>query len=601
MAFVKEKAVLYKNTIMSYTGKCLDVNLTDSSVVVGKSDDDLHKRYIGGKGLGFALLNRLAPSPDPLGPDNVIVFANGPFTGTKVQTSARTALVTKSPLTGSILDSHCGGNFGPALKRAGFDYLIIRGKASHPVYLYITDNKIEILDASDLWGHGIFHTNDTLLERHPGKDPRVAAIGQAGENLSKIACVGVDKHRQYGRGGAGAVMGSKLLKAIVADGSCEIEYAHPEEFKAASLQFARDVTGHPGVKFRRVKGTMKTVRQAQVGEYLPVKNHQLVQYDEFENLSSETTRRELNWKDTSCFGCGIRCSKWAEWDGHKIEGPEYETTAFLGSNSLVNNIKDVAWANEICNDIGLDTISAGITCSFAMECYEKGVVDDWSGLEMDWGNAKAQREFLHQIAFRKGVGAIFADGTREAARKIGKGSDEYAINTFGMELSGVNPKGSLTMGLMFAVADFASHTRLWMTEVEMGPDFKLEDMPQAVADGLDEVNARNSLVICDFVPLGLQRLAELLNLATGINHTEKTLLEAGARMTHLARAYNLRNGRNSNDDTLPARFFNEESLSGFMRGKKIDREFFSSLVQKYYKIRGWNAQGIPAAETIAQC
>ncbi|MBN1337816.1 MAG: aldehyde ferredoxin oxidoreductase family protein [Bacteroidales bacterium] len=586
---------------MSYTGKYLDVNLSSGKCLTGEADKELYNKYIGGKGLGFALLNKLAPNPDPLGPDNVLIFANGPFTGTKVQTSARTALVTKSPLTGSILDSHCGGNFGPALKRAGFDYVIIRGKSEKPVYLLITDDEVDIRDASDLWGKGIFSTNDTLIGRHPGKDPRVAAIGQAGENLSKIACIGVDKHRQYGRGGAGAVMGSKRLKAIIADGSYEIKYADPEKFNAASLQFARDVTGHPKVKFRRVKGTMKTIRQAQEGEYLPVKNHQYVQFDDFEKISSETARKELNWKDTSCFGCGIRCSKWADWDGHRIEGPEYETTAFLGSNSMVNNIRDVARANEICNDLGIDTISAGITCSFAMECFEKGVVDDWGNLKMEWGNAAAQREFIHQLAFRKGVGAIFTDGTRDAARRIGKGSEEYAINTFGMELSGINPKGSLTMGLMFAVADFASHTRLWMAEVEMGPDFKIEDMPQAVADGLDEVNARNSLVICDFVPLGLPRLAELLNVATGSSHNEKTLMAAGARMTHLARAYNLRNGRTYKDDTLPGRFFNEESLSGFMRGRKIDREFFRSLVKKYYDIREWTEKGEPTEKILAIC
>ena len=212
---------------------------------------------------------------------------------------------------------------------------------------------------------------------------------------------------------------------------------------------------------------------------------------------------------------------------------------------------------------------------------------------MTWGNAEAQRELIKQMAFRKGIGSIFSDGTRVAARKIGKGSEDYAINTYGMELSGINPKGSLTMGVMFAVADFASHTRLWIAEQELGPDFRIEDIPQAVADGIDTVNVRNSMVICDFVPLGLDKLAELLNAATGSNHTEKSLMEAGARLTHLARRYNLRNGRKNTDDTLPGRFFNEESLAGFMRGKKLDREYFNSILQKYYRLRGWNENGEP--------
>ncbi|MEZ5083938.1 MAG: aldehyde ferredoxin oxidoreductase family protein [Bacteroidales bacterium] len=585
---------------MSYTGKFLNVNLTTREHYIGETEKNLVKNFIGGKGLGFALLDKIAPNPDPLGEENPLIFTNGPFTGSKVQTSARTTLVTKSPLTNSVLDTHCGGNFGPALKRAGFDYMIITGKSKEPVYLYVSDKEINILDAGDLWGKGIFETTDRLTEQHPYKDPRIAAIGQAGENLSKIACIGVDKHRQYGRGGAGAVMGSKMLKAIVADGETEIKYFDPEKFKQLNLQFARDVTGNEGVKFRRIKGTMKTIRQTQEAEILPTKNHQLVQFDDFEKISSEAAREELNWKDTSCFNCGIRCSKWAEWDGHKIEGPEYETTAFLGSGSLVNSIKDVAWANEMCNDLGLDTISTGITCSFAMECYEKGVIDNWQGINMEWGNAEAQRKLIELMAYRKGIGEYFTDGTRDAAAKIGKGSEAFAINTYGMELSGINPKGSLTMGLMFAVADFASHTRLWLAETQAGPDFTLEDMPQAVADGLDEINARNSLVICDFVPLGLDRLAELLNVATGSNHTQKSLMEVGARLTQLARRYNLRNGRTYKDDTLPGRFFDEESLAGFMRGKKLDREYFKGLVQKYYDIRGWDEYGIPTTESIAE-
>ena len=577
---------------MSYTGKFVHIDLTAKKHQVSESDKSLLEKYIGGKGLGFALLEQLAPNPDPLGPDNPMIFANGPFTGTKVQTSARTTLVTKSPLTNSILDSHCGGRFGPALKRAGFDYMIITGKSDNPVYLFLTDEKVELIDASELWGKGIFDTQDILMEKYPGKDPRVAAIGQAGENLSKIACIGVDKHRQYGRGGAGAVMGSKNLKAIVVDGSTEIKYA-TEDFAEINKQLTKDILLNEGVKYRRVKGTMKCVRSGQELEYLPTKNHQLVQFDDFEKISSETAREELNWKDTSCFNCSIKCSKWAIWDDHKIEGPEYETTAFLGSGSMVNSIKDVSWANELCNDLGMDTISAGLTCSFAMECYEKDVVDNWDGLEMTWGNAEAQRELLTQMAHREGVGSLFADGTKVAAQKIGKGSKEYAINTFGMELSGINPKGSLTMGVVFAVADFASHTRLWIAEQEMGPDFTIEDIPQTVADGLDTINVRNSLVICDFVPLGLDKLAVLLNAAIGSNHTEKSLMEVGANLTNLARKYNLRNGRTSNDDTLPGRFFNEESLAGFMKGKKLDKDYFNSIVQKYYGLRGWNEKGVP--------
>lgn len=585
---------------MSYTYQCLYIDLTTRTIEKRESDRQLLWEYVGGKGVGFALLDQLAPKPDPFGPENPLIFSNGPFTGSKVQTSARTALVTKSPLTNSVLDTHCGGYFGPRLKAAGYDYVVITGKADNPVYLHLTDQTIEILDASDFWGKGTFYTNDELKKRHPGTEPRVAAIGQAGENLSKMACISVDKHRQYGRGGAGAVMGSKNLKAIIADGNTSIRYFDENLFQEVNKTFTRDVLMNEGVKYRRVKGTMKCIRSGQGYEFLPVKNFQEVVTDRFEEISSETTREILNWKDTNCFGCAIRCSKFARWDGHEIEGPEYETTAFLGSGCFVFNIKDVAWANEMCNDLGLDTISTGVTMSFAMECYEKGFIDDWDGLHLEWGNAESQREMIQKMAMRQGIGELFTDGSRIAAQRIGKNSSDFAINIYGMEMSGVNPKGCLTMGVVLSVADFASHTRLWMTEQEMGPSFTIEDIPESVAIGLDEINARNCLIVCDFIPLGLDRLAPLLHAATGLEYSEDSLRLLGAKLTHLARRYNIRNGRKYTDDKIPERFFQDEMLAGFLKGKKVERAFFNGLIQKYYKVRNWTHEGEPTESVLQQ-
>jgi len=583
---------------MSYMGKWLFIDLSTGDIETREPDQALLDNYIGGKGLGFALLERLAPNPDPLGPDNPLIFVNGPFTGTRVQTSARTCVVARSPLTGSIHDSHCGGYFGPRLKAAGYDTMVVTGKSERPVYIRLNSEAIEIKDASDLWGRGIFYTDDELRRRHPGKNPRVACIGPAGEHLNRIACIGSDKYRQYGRGGMGAVMGSKNLKAVVADGDIPIRYRDEQTFNSLNKALTQDILDHDGVKFRRQKGTMKWIRQAQDYEMLPTMNFRKVQFEHFESISSEASREELNWKDVGCFNCVIQCSKMAKWDGHEIEGPEYETTAFLGSGCEIKRIKDVTLANEICDDLGMDTISAGVTCSFAMECFEKELLQDWNGLSMKWGNAEAQRGFLKKMAWRDGVGEIFADGTRAAADRIGQGSEAFAINTFGMELSGVNPKGCLTMGFVLSVADFASHTRLWMTEAEMGPDFKIEDIPASVADGLDDINTRNSLIVCDFVPFGLDRLAPLFSAATGLEHTTASMMETGTRISHLARRYNMRNGRKSDDDILPERFFREESLSGFMRGKTLDKSLFLSMIQEYYSLRGWTSQGKPTPETL---
>lgn len=583
---------------MTYTGKWMHVDLTSGKTETGKTDARLFDRYIGGKGLGFALLENLAPKPDPLGADNPLIFVNGPFTGTRVQTSARTCLVTCSPLTGNILDSHCGGHFGPRLRAAGFDYVLITGKSEHPVTIHLSPAGAELRDASSLWGKGIFETTDSLITANTGINPRIACIGPAGENLLKIACIGVDKYRQYGRGGAGAVMGSKNLKALVVDGDLRIDYADPERFEKLNRELTHDIVHNEAVLFRREKGTMKCVRSGQEYNFLPTRNFQQCRFDDFEGISSETCRKELNWEDTGCFNCAIRCSKIARWDGHEVEGPEYETAAFLGSGCGIGDCRDLALANELCDDMGIDTISAGVTCSFAMECYEKDLRLEWDGLKLDWGDAAAQRELLRLMVKRRKAGRIFADGTREAARHIGQGSEDFAVNIHGMELSGVNPKGSLTMGIVLSVADFASHTRLWCTEAEMGPEFRIEDIPAVVADGLDEINTRNCLIICDFVPFGFDRLAPLLNAATGFSHTEKTLLRTGTALTHLARRYNVNNGRTHENDILPERFFKETSLSGFMRGQVLDKSFFRSLIRKYYRHRGWNEQGIPPPKLL---
>lgn len=585
---------------MSYTGKCAYIDLTSGVCTLRESEKDLQQQYIGAKGMGFALLEKYAPSPDPLGPDNPLIFINGPFTGTKIQTSARTTAVARSPLTGSAQDCHCGGSFGPRLKYAGYDYIYITGASKSPVYLYINEGHMELRDATALWGKGIFETDDRLREQHKGYDPHVAAIGPAGENLSFIACIGVDKHRQFGRGGLGAVMGSKKLKAVVVDGNIPPVYHDEEKFKELNVKYTKEVLELPGIKFRRQKGTMKCIRGCQENEMLPVHNFSQVQSAEFEKISSETCRESLNWEDTSCFNCSIRCSKWARWDGHEIEGPEYETTAFLGSMCDIFNIKDVALANEMCNDLGFDTISCGSVIAFAMECYEKKLLEQWDHLELTWGNADAQRRLIEKMAVREGIGDLFTDGTRKAASRIGKGSAEFAGNIFGMELSGINPMGSLTMGVAMSVADFSSHTRLWIAEQEMGPEFKMEDIVPTVIDGIDTTNVRNSLVVCDFLPMSLDKLAELLNALTGSHYSGADLHRVGTAITHLARRYNLRNGRSAKDDILPDRFFNETSLAGFMRGKKLEKDFFRGFIKDYYRQRHWNEEGEPETALLKE-
>ena len=576
----------------AYMNKYLMVDLSLKQITQGELDPKLVEDYVGAKGMGLKLLSDLAPKVDALSPENLLIFVTGPITGTLVQTSARSTVVIKSPLTNSFLDSHVGGHFGPALKRAGYDYVMIKGKSQNPVYLHITPERCEIFDAAYLCGKGIFDTEKSLKEKYLGS--RVASIGPAGENQVLYACIGCDLYRQFGRGGAGAVMGSKNLKAVVVKGNEKIKYDDDEGFKALNKKLTDDVREHPNAKLRDQLGTMMWIRMGQeIGEFLPTRNFQKGVYEDYEKITSETMRKELNWKSVGCFNCVIRCAKMAKWDGYELEGPEYETTAFLGSGCEINDPKIIAKANLLCDELGLDTISTGVTCSFAMECYEKGLLKETDGLQLNFGNGEAQLNLIAAIAHRKGIGDLFANGTRLAAKQIGQGSDYFAINTYGMEISGVNIKGCMSMGLAMATSDFASHTRLWTATDEMNGNLTIEGLPEYVFKGQDDINIRNSLVVCDFLPFGLDRLAPILSKATGIEFTPEKLMFIGERIQNLARLYNLNNGRTGKDDTLPARFFEEEMTAGLLKGKKMTREIFNDLLQKYYKIRGWNEYGVP--------
>jgi aldehyde:ferredoxin oxidoreductase len=581
----------------AYMNKYLSIDLGTGETREGTLDPTLAEEYVGGKGMGLKLLSDLAPTVDPLSPDNPLIFVTGPLTGTMVQTSARSALVTKSPLTNGFLDSHVGGHFGPALKRTGYDYLLIRGKAKKPVYIHVKEGGCEIQEAGNLWGKGIFDTEKALREKHPGS--RVASIGPAGENMVLYACIGCDLYRQFGRGGAGAVMGSKNLKAVVVGGKARIAYSDDESFRKLALQMTEECRNHPNAKKRYDLGTMMWIRMGQeTGGFLPTRNYQKGLFDGYEKITAEAMKKELNWKSVGCFNCVIKCSKMAKWDGYELEGPEYETTAFLGSGCEIDDPKTIAMSNLLCDDLGLDTISMGVTCSFAMECYEKGLLKETDGLELNFGNGEAQHELIRKVARREGIGDLFAKGTRLAAREIGQDSEYFAINTYGMELSGVNIKGCMSMGLALATSDFASHTRLWTATDEMNGELSIEFLPKYVVMGQNDINIRNSLVVCDFLPFGLDRLAPILTAATGIEFDQERLLFIGDRIHHLARLYNLRNGRTWKDDTLPARFFEEEMTAGLLKGKVMTREFFSDLLQKYYAERGWDGKGVPTPATL---
>jgi aldehyde:ferredoxin oxidoreductase len=576
----------------------LEIDLTERTFKRRHLERGILKKYLGGKGVGLFLLADQGISEGSLDAANPLIFVTGALTGTLIQTSARSAVVTRSPLTGNFLDSHAGGQFGPALRRAGWDYVSIRGASEEPVYLVISPESVEFEDASALWGKDVFVTEKTLRDQYMGS--RVVSIGQAGENLVRYAAICTDLYRQYGRGGSGAVMGSKGLKAVVVTGTEKIAYHDEEEFRMLAAELASDLREHPNAKRRHELGTMMWIRMGQeIGHFLPTRNFQRGEFDRYESITSEAMRRELSWTSRGCYGCGIiQCSKVAKWDEKEVEGPEYETAAFLGSGCEIGNAKDVAAANWLCDRYGLDTISTGVTISFAMECAERGLLSQEDNERIKFGSIDAVKTLIEEIVFRRGLGDTLAEGTCRASRKIGKGSEYFAIQTAGMELSGVNPLGCYSMGLALATADFASHTRLWTATDEMMGALTLERLPAYIKAGQDEINVRNSLIVCDFLPYSLDRLIPFLNVATGFDYTIGELMEAGERIHTLSRMYSLSTGRTHADDTLPPRFFEEVSFAGLMKGKKIPKDFFEKQVREIFALRGWDNEGKPTKETL---
>jgi aldehyde:ferredoxin oxidoreductase len=588
--------------IKGIMNKYLHIDLSTQTFHFRTPPDGLFEEFIGGKGAGLKLLiDRGLITQDPFSEENPLIFITAPFTGSRVQTSARSALVTKSPLTGTFLDSHGGGHWGPQVKRAGIDYIFITGKSAKPVYLSITPGNVSFEDASGLWGTNRYETEKKLRARYPGT--RVACIGIAGENRVRYASIGIDYHRQFGRGGSGAVMGSKNLKAIVVGGKETVEFYDEAGYKELTAKLTGDVMAHPNRALRYERGTPMWVRWGQEeGRFLPIRNCRDVVVDDYERICAENLRKELNWKSTACYGCAIMCAKQASWDGHEMEGPEYETVAWLGANCGLNDPQTIAMANYLADDFGLDTISTGAVMAFAMEAYEKGIITDadTGGIRLAFGNGEAVHEMIKKIAARDGLGDILAEGSRLASQKIGKGSDYFALQTAGMELSGVNIKGCASMGLAMATSDFASHTRLWTATAEMNNELTYESVPKFVTDGQDEVNTRNSLIVCDFLPFGFDRLSPILKTITGLTVSPDDLMKLGEKISNITRMYSIKNGRTRKDDTLPPRFFKEKHLSGIFKDRYLGEEKFGQWLDMYYKERGWDNKGVPADQKLAQ-
>lgn len=586
-------------------GKLLQIDLSNKKISEINVEDNVVRNFLGAKGLGaYLLYTMLKSQTDPLSPDNLLMFLNGPLTGTSFPTSGRTTVVTKSPLTGLFLDSHAGGFFGPELKKTGYDGIVLKGASEKPVYLWINDGKVEIRDATGIWGLPVSETVKKIREDTDEK-AHIASIGPAGENLVKFASIAIDKDSDpwragiAARGGPGAVMGSKKLKAIAVKGSGKVKVYDEEKFKELSSKLNKKVTDNTFVHTRRVLGTSYWIDPMNRMGILPTRNFQSGYIENGYGLIG-SNMKYYSKRDVSCYNCTIMCGKVLNVNGNDVK-IEYEDIALLGSNNGITDVIDVAKALVLCNELGLDALSTGGTVAFAMECKEKGILEE----APIFGDAEGQRKLINDIAYKNGIGKLLSEGTKRASEKLGQNSTDFAINVKGLELPGYSPRSSWGMALAYATSDRGGcHQRAWTVRAEVDgvlKRFSTEGIAQFVKDVQDERAVAFSLVVCDFLPLSIDDFMSGLKYGIGVDLDEKEYIKVGERIWNLVRLFNIREaGISRKDDTLPGRMF-KEPLPMPPNGKEkvsLPRESFDEMLSEYYYIRGWNENGIPVEEKL---
>ena len=590
---------------MGYVGKILRVNLSNKKIFEENLDYEIASKFIGGRGYGVKLLfDMLKPKTDALSEENIIIFMTGPLTGL-APASGRSCVVSKSPLTNTIFDSQIGGFWGTELKKAGFDGIIIEGKAEKLVYLVIKNGKTEIKVCENLRG---LTTSETIKKIRKAENckMRVLAIGLAGENLVKYACIVDDEGRALGRGGLGAVMGSKNLKAIAVKGNKRIKPANEFAFKKASREFVEILKGHPitGDALGRY-GTLVLMNPVNKHGVLPVKNFREGVFEEVNKLSGESMRKYLV-KKKGCALCPIRCGRIMNIEGITTVNLEYESTWALGVNCFISDPKIIARANNLCNELGLDTISMGNCIAFIMECSEKGLIKE----KIDFGDGNALLRLIEATAKREGLGDLLAEGTRRMSEKI-KDSKDFAINVKGLELPAYDPRGVKGQALAYVTSNRGGcHLRAYLIpeEVLSLPEYlnnlETEGKARMVKEIEDIFAVLDSLCTCKFTTLAAfstfdfeaEIYAKLLTTATGFYFDEKELKKAGERIYNLERLFNVREGFDSSHDRLPERF-KEALIKGPAEGEKENVE---EMLYEYYKLRGWSSRGIPEEKKIKE-
>jgi len=573
--------------MFGWNGKIAKVYLTEKKIEPIPLGEEFLADYLGGRGLGVKLVYDLVkPSVDPLSSENILVFAAGPLTGTTCPTSGRYATVSKSPLTGTIFDSNSGGSFGPELKFAGFDGLVVFGKAEEPVYIEIHNGKISIKDAKHLWGK-----NTREVTRELSKFGRVACIGKAGEKGVRFANIMNDYTHTCGRGGLGAVMGSKNLKAIVVKGNKKIPIFDRDRYKKYFQDITRLLVASPvSSKGLSQYGTAVLVNLINYMRILPTGNFRFSRFDFAEEISGEKINSVFPIKKTPCYACPIACKR--EVKDTEMEIPEYETISMFGSSCRISNIQTIMKANRLCNDYGMDTITAGSTIACYLELNGKQLTDE------------KLLKLVELIGERKEIGQELSEGSMRYAR-VNKNPD-ISMQVKGLELPGYDPRGVLGLALGYATSNRGGcHLRAYMIGPEIFGKPKLVNrLTFSGKSGLVQViqnlfTAVDSLVVCKFAlfSVGEEEWANILSAVTGIDFVSERLLEIGERVWNIEKLFNLKEKFSNKDDTLPERFFQED---GGVEGRNIKKDEFLASLLEYYRFRGWSEKGIPTKEKLAQ-
>ena len=618
-----------------YSGKILRVNLTERTSRIEEPGYRFFRTYLGGRGIiAYYLLKEVPAGADPLGPENRMIFAASVITGAPLAGLGRQSIGAKSPLTGFYGESESGGYWGPELKFAGYEAIIVEGRASSPVYLWVHDERVEVRDASHLWGKDTGDTSDLLKKELGDERIRTLIIGPAGENLVRIAGVAHDLSHYHGRTGMGAVMGSKNLKAVVVRGSHKPAFADQDKIKQLVKFFADNFRANADNRGQNNHGTSDYYFNAQAAGSLPTLNFTAGHFDGVTYTVDEMHAR-LKVRTDGCYACPVRCKQiFSAETPYKIDprygGPEFETLAAFGSLCGVGQMEAAPKAHELCNRFGLDTVSTGAAIAFAMECFQNGLLsrEELGGMSLEFGDAEAMLKMVEMIAFRKGFGNVLAEGVARAAARIGKGAEKFALHVKGQEFAMAEPRSKFGLGLAYALsptgADHLQHEHDGAFDSALTgyshtaddpsvfvktlyPLGLLEPVP-GLSMGAEKVrlftylqhwwSLFNCLDVCIFTfepvrTFKVNHLVEIVAAVTGWEASLWELMKAGERATTLARCFNIKHGLTPRDDRLPDRLF-EGLRAGLLKGSKLDRQEFEEAVPLYYEMMGWDREsGVP--------